>query len=626
MEVEGNMVSIMVIWRDRQLNVEVSPNCNFEELGKKLHSLTNVEPHTMRLLVPQLTSKTSKLITPFSAEHSQLYLQEMAIMEGKPVRMMGVLNDEIEKVSQDTTKPDLRILGFEEEERRLKQRSTNGPRASLKLPQGNYIFCDFRTLHIPGVELTPPPSEALRRMHMLACDPGIVAIMNKHRWRVGVMTEMAPEGYVGVSPVCLLGLNKNQGEEISLRLRTDDLKGFRKYQSIKKTLLHELAHMRYSEHDANFYALDKQLNHEAATLDWTKSKSHTLTGRKFSDHYEDYEDDIRVTEPNYSGQKLGGIWHSPSTARESSVAAAYNRFLSASTNDLDESQVLIGVNDGNLSSEDQPDAAAEPDPDDGVLKDGQVKMLDEPDPDDELATMSHMHIDVATERGEPSESSMHTGKDEPDPDDSRDEPDPDDSEFGEAVKTFEPDADDLTSKNVDLNCQNTFEPDPDDSGMSLAVDGSNVEDVLVQDNNKHSSFGGVPFVDDHMEESSNQELQIIEDPVAAICARLHKAIEMLRSEVAPAEATAALQTLFKIIRNAIDHPNETKYRRLRKANPHFQRNVASHKAAMELLTVVGFCEDVISDEVGRAETYLVLKRNDPGLLWLAKSSLELSIA
>lgn len=49
-------------------------------------------------------------------------------------------------------------------------------------------------------------------------------------------------------------------------------------------------------------------------------------------------------------------------------------------------------------------------------------------------------------------------------------------------------------------------------------------------------------------------------------------------------------------------------------------------AAMEVLTLVGFCEDVISDEIGRAETFLVLKRNDPGLLWLAKSSLELSIA
>ena len=30
----------------------------------------------------------------------------------------------------------------------------------------------------------------------------------KHRWRVGIMTEMAPVGYVGVSPKCILGFNK----------------------------------------------------------------------------------------------------------------------------------------------------------------------------------------------------------------------------------------------------------------------------------------------------------------------------------------------------------------------------------------------------------------------------------
>jgi hypothetical protein len=30
----------------------------------------------------------------------------------------------------------------------------------------------------------------------------------QHRWQVGVMTELAPVGYVGVSPKCLLGFNK----------------------------------------------------------------------------------------------------------------------------------------------------------------------------------------------------------------------------------------------------------------------------------------------------------------------------------------------------------------------------------------------------------------------------------
>lgn len=47
--------------------------------------------------------------------------------------------------------------------------------------------------------------------------------------------------------------------------------------------------------------------------------------------------------------------------------------------------------------------------------------------------------------------------------------------------------------------------------------------------------------------------------------------------------------------------------------------------AMEILFLIGFCEDVVQDEIGRAEAYLVLKRNDPGLLWLAKSSLETCI-
>lgn len=49
-------------------------------------------------------------------------------------------------------------------------------------------------------------------------------------------------------------------------------------------------------------------------------------------------------------------------------------------------------------------------------------------------------------------------------------------------------------------------------------------------------------------------------------------------------------------------------------------------AALEILNLIGFNEDVVSDEIGKAETYLVLKQNDPGLLWLAKSSLETCIA
>lgn len=46
---------------------------------------------------------------------------------------------------------------------------------------------------------------------------------------------------------------------------------------------------------------------------------------------------------------------------------------------------------------------------------------------------------------------------------------------------------------------------------------------------------------------------------------------------------------------------------------------------MEFLSLSGFNENVVN-EIGQPETYLVLKRDDPGLLWLAKSSLETCIS
>lgn len=89
----------------------------------------------------------------------------------------------------------------------------------------------------------PTPSAALALLHRLASDPAITHVMTSHGWRVGLLSEMPPEGRVGVSAVCVLGFNVNRGQEISLRLRTDDYRGFRKYLRIRETLLHELAHM-----------------------------------------------------------------------------------------------------------------------------------------------------------------------------------------------------------------------------------------------------------------------------------------------------------------------------------------------------------------------------------------------
>ena len=123
---------------------------------------------------------------------------------------------------------------------------------------------------------TFPSQKKLSRLERLANDNGIVKIMEKHRWKVGHLTELLPDGKVGVSQVCLMGLNKNAGETILLRLRTDDMLGFRKYDYVRKVLLHELAHNEWGDHDDNFKALNSQLNREVVDLDWTRSKGRRL--------------------------------------------------------------------------------------------------------------------------------------------------------------------------------------------------------------------------------------------------------------------------------------------------------------------------------------------------------------
>lgn len=50
--------------------------------------------------------------------------------------------------------------------------------------------------------------------------------------------------------MCVLGYNVNRGQEVALRLRTDDWRGLRKYARIRETLIHELAHMVRGGHVA----------------------------------------------------------------------------------------------------------------------------------------------------------------------------------------------------------------------------------------------------------------------------------------------------------------------------------------------------------------------------------------
>ena len=231
---------------------------------------------------------------------------------------------------------------------------------------GQYTFQSYEAWNVPS--LHPPPAEALKLLHSLAADRGIVAIMTQHRqetclrpmqacmhflgmlipagdvmslnhrpclapeesfhacrWSVGKLSEMPPEGKVGVSPVCILGVNINSGQEISLRLRTDDLRGFRRYERIRETLVHELAHMVFSEHDNSFKELNSQLLREAAAQDWTRS-ARVLAGEAASFHADWKSSPANADSASMpASRRLGGALPVTADAQAAAAQAALDR-------------------------------------------------------------------------------------------------------------------------------------------------------------------------------------------------------------------------------------------------------------------------------------------------------------
>lgn len=128
--------------------------------------------------------------------------------------------------------------------------------------EAQYTFHTLRPL-----PYLPNPDRSLRFLERLRDDAGIKAAMRTHKFSVPLLTEMDPAMHT-TQDSRTLGLNRNQGEVIELRLRTDAYDGYRDYKTIRKTLCHELAHNVWGPHDRNFWELCKQIEREVDRDDW----------------------------------------------------------------------------------------------------------------------------------------------------------------------------------------------------------------------------------------------------------------------------------------------------------------------------------------------------------------------
>ncbi|KAK3345040.1 WLM-domain-containing protein [Neurospora tetraspora] len=166
----------------------------------------------------------------------------------------------------------------------------NGPSSDSSSGDTRFTFQTIRPLpHLPN------PSRSLSFLNRLAADPGIRAAMRAHQFTVGLLTEMDPGQYTASNhegTTRILGLNRNKGEVIELRLRTDAYDGYRDYKTIRKTLCHELAHNVHGEHDRQFWDLCKQIEREVERADYTKS------GRVVGGEEYEYGGPAPVNEPD----------------------------------------------------------------------------------------------------------------------------------------------------------------------------------------------------------------------------------------------------------------------------------------------------------------------------------------
>ncbi|KAJ0124631.1 ubiquitin metalloprotease fusion protein [Diaporthe amygdali] len=159
--------------------------------------------------------------------------------------------------------------------------------------QADAQYTFLRVEPLPGFSNAERSRAFLERLKE---DPGIRAAMRKHKFSVGLLTEMDPASNTQSShegTTRLLGLNRNRGEVIELRLRTDAYDGYRDYKTIRATLCHELAHNVHGPHDRNFWDLCHLIEREVQAADW-KSGGHSFGD---GDYYESPEDDV----PDHGG-------------------------------------------------------------------------------------------------------------------------------------------------------------------------------------------------------------------------------------------------------------------------------------------------------------------------------------
>jgi hypothetical protein len=475
-----------------------------------------------------------------------------------------------------------------------------------------YRFHAIQTL--PGL---PMEEKARGILEELASDPGVLAVMEKFKWSVGALCELYPEGYVGVSDVCVMGLNENKGQRILLRLRTDDMKGFRKILTIKKVLCHEMAHNVHGDHDSSFYVLMRQIERDVVALDWRNSKGRTMDGATQPDRY------ISASKPSAKGPEVHRLGGDPGSEflqhllppRLLAGTAAILR-LTAEEKEVEDKcgstrSVLPPVSGSTNANAERKVEAVESAPDDA---------------------MSMTISDAVTGGAE---------------------------EVGESLTVGEVKTPALGTISITDGAQSTVEMKMDvvhvDIGSADSA-GAEVHSISIGAESMSTSSMSMPAVciidwAAELTQYRHDVLANVDDAVAfalsmestaAPVERLLALRDALDNMLTTAQSQAnagvfsrllsCVRTLHKIVTNAKNNP-DPKYRTIKKSASTYQRLVAQVAGAAQVLRAAGFEDSSGSGgsgvSSGSSESgsggQIVLRRDDPGWLYVCSSVLEVCV-
>ncbi|KAI1106781.1 WLM-domain-containing protein [Jackrogersella minutella] len=247
-------IIIPVTHHGKQYSLNIDPTATIADLANEIEAELFIPVSNQKLMI----AKLGLFKAPFDD-------RPVAELQDKKITLIGSSSAEIASLASASKRAAERQAHLSSARRNLpKAFSRRDPQRAQE--DNTYNFATLRPL--PNL---PNPGRSLAFLERLKNDPGIRTAMRTHKFSVGLLTEMDPLSYTESShegTTRILGLNRNKGEVIELRLRTDAYDGYRDYKTIRNTLCHELAHNVHGDHDRNFWDLCHQIEREVAKADW----------------------------------------------------------------------------------------------------------------------------------------------------------------------------------------------------------------------------------------------------------------------------------------------------------------------------------------------------------------------